>query len=167
MGNLILGMGLIPCAWSDLKYGRVFNKWLLLMALAGVAVVGLPFLPGALPFLLFGMFLFAFRFMGAGDGKLMAVIGGFLGVRDGLYAVGAGFLAGAVWSLWKFWRSGTGLARVLYLCHYIRTVMVTGKITPNDTLEDAGADHHIPFAACLAAGVWLYLAVQVFNKKGG
>lgn len=99
---MFLAAGLCFCAWTDLRWGRVPNEALILLALAGVLARGMGFLTGALPFLLFGMCLFRFRAMGAGDGKLMAVIVGYLGIRGGFYAVALGFLVGALWSLWRF-----------------------------------------------------------------
>ena len=148
--------GLCVCAWTDLKRGRVPNEALVLLALAGVMDRGLGFLTGALPFLLFGVCLFRFRVMGAGDGKLMAVIGGYLGIRGGFYAVALGFLAGALWSLWRFRRPGLAAERFCYLRGYVRAVVQGRRLQPYDSLERADAPHHIPFAVCLTAGVWAY-----------
>lgn len=76
---MFLIAGLCFCAWTDQKWGRVSNEALMLLAFVGVMEWGMGFITGALPFLLFGMLLFRFRVMGAGDGKLMAVIGGISG----------------------------------------------------------------------------------------
>ena len=76
---MFLIAGLCFCAWTDQKWGRVSNEALMLLSFVGVMEWGMGFITGALPFLLFGMLLFRFRVMGAGDGKLMAVIGGYLG----------------------------------------------------------------------------------------
>ena len=77
--HLILCAGVMVCAWTDLKYGKVRNYWLWLLTVAGVLHRGSAFFFGAVLFLAAGMCLFRFRVMGAGDGKLMAVIGGYLG----------------------------------------------------------------------------------------
>lgn len=132
-----------------------------MLAAAGVYFAGVSFFPPACLFLLFGMFLFYFRVMGAGDGKLMALIGGYLGWQRGLYAVGIGFLIGALWSVWKLKKSGIWKERFCYLYQYVIRLMHTGTVEPYDTLEDAGASHHIPFAVCLSMGVWLYLAIEI------
>lgn len=148
--------GLCVCAWTDLEWGRVPNEALILLALVGVMAQGMEFFTGAWPFLLFGMFLFCFRLMGAGDGKLMAVIGGYLGIRSGFHAVALGFFVGAVWSLWRFRRPGLAAERFRYLQGYVRAVMQGRRLQPYDLLERADAPHHIPFAVCLAAGVFAY-----------
>lgn len=157
---MFLGTGLCFCAWTDLKWGRVPNGAMILLALAGVMERGAGFFTGALPFLLFGMWLFRFRVMGAGDGKLMAVIGGYLGIRGGFCAVAMGFLAGAVWSLWKLRRPGLAAERFCYLRGYVRTVMQGRSLRPYDSLECVNAPYHIPFAVCLAAGVCIYGIVR-------
>ena len=68
---MFLTAGLCFCAWTDQKWSRVSNEALMLLAFVGVMEWGMGFITGALPFLLFGMLLFRFRVMGAGDGKLM------------------------------------------------------------------------------------------------
>ena len=136
------------------------NEVLILLALAGVMERGIGFFTGALPFLMFGMFLFRFRVMGAGDGKLMAVIGGYLGIRDGFYAVALGVLAGAVWSLWRFRQPGLAAERLGYLQGYARAVVQGRSLRAYDSLECVKAPHHIPFAVCLAAGVFCRAVLQ-------
>ena len=153
---MFLAAGLCFCAWTDLKWGRVPNEVLILLTVAGVMERGMGFFTGALPFLLFGMILFRFRLMGAGDGKLMAVMGGYLGIQSGFYAVTLGFLAGASWSLWRFRRPGLAAERFCYLSRYVRSVVQGRCLQPYDSLEHADAPHHIPFAVCLAMGVWAY-----------
>ena len=109
--HLILCAGVMACAWTDLKYGKVRNYWLWLLTVAGVLHRGSAFFFGAVLFLAAGMCLFRFRVMGAGDGKLMAVIGGYLGPLPGFYAIALGFLTGAVWSLWRMKRYGVAAER--------------------------------------------------------
>ena len=155
-GHLILCTGVAVCAWTDLKYGKVWNWWLLFLTAIGVLQKGPAFLGGAALFLAAGMCLFCFRVMGAGDGKLMAVIGGYLGFLSGFYAVALGFLAGAVWSLWRMKRYGVAAERFGYLKHYVETMVVSRTIQPYDSLDQPHAVHHIPFAVCLAVGVLGY-----------
>ena len=103
------------------------------------------------------MCLFRFRVMGAGDGKLMAVIGGYLGPLPGFYAIALGFLTGAVWSLWRMKRYGVAAERFNYMKRYVEMVTASRNIQPYDSLDQPQAVHHVPFAVCLAAGVLGYL----------
>ena len=155
--HLILCAGVMVCAWTDLKYGKVRNYWLWLLTAAGVLHRGSAFFFGAVLFLAAGMCLFRFRVMGAGDGKLMAVIGGYLGPLPGFYAIALGFLTGAVWSLWRMKRYGVAAERFNYMKRYVEMVTASRNIQPYDSLDQPQAVHHIPFAVCLAAGVLGYL----------
>lgn len=161
---MFLVTGLCVCAWTDLKWNRVPNEALVLLVLVGALERGTGFLTAALPFLLFGMCLFRFRAMGAGDGKLMAVIGGYLGIQGGFYAVALGFLVGVVWSLWRFRRPGLAAERFCYLRGYVRAVVQGRRLRPYDSLECAKVPHHIPFAVCLAAGVLIYVVLQSVGR---
>ena len=69
-----------------------------------------------------------FRVMGAGDGKLMAVIGGYLGPLPGFYAIALGFLTGAVWSLWRMKRYGVAAERFNYMKRYVEMVTASRNI---------------------------------------
>ena len=161
---MFFAAGLCFCAWTDLKWNRVPNEALVLLALVGAMERGTGFLTGALPLLLSGMLLFRLRVMGAGDGKLMAVIGGYLGIRRGFHAVALDFFVGAVWSLWRFRRPGLAAERFGYLRGYVRTVVQVRRLRPYDSLECAKVPHHIPFAVCLAAGVLIYAVLQSVGR---
>lgn len=163
-GYLVLCAGLAVCAWTDFKFGKVQNGCLLFLAFAGALHKGVDFFAPALIFLTVGMCLFRFRVMGAGDGKLMAVIGGYLGLTDGFYAIALGFFTGAVWSLWKMKRYGIAMERFHYLQEYAKTTIQTGVIRPYDSLQQPKAWHHLPFAVCLAAGVMGYLLLASHSK---
>lgn len=82
---------------TDLRNGKVYNWWLVFGLAAGILCRGTAFFPGAAFFLIPSFLLFCFRMIGAGDGKLAAVTGGFLGIRGGLSVVMIGlFLGGTV-----------------------------------------------------------------------
>ena len=104
--------------------------------------------------------LFRFRMMGAGDGKLMALIAGYLGLETGVRAIGAGFAVGAVWSLCRLWHDKSFQVRLWYLAAYFTRVFQEKKIVAYDELSGMDGRHRIPFAACLAAGVCLYLVIS-------
>lgn len=161
---------LFGAGWTDLCCGKVKNRWLAVGTLAGILCTGKAFFPAALPVLAVSFLLFHLRMMGAGDGKLMALISGYLGFDAGLRAIGMGMAVGAVWSLCRFWRNQGLRARLKYLSAYIGRVIQTRKITaycmPGEKLS--GVDHgaHIPLAACMAAGTYLYLLVSCAADVG-
>ena len=154
---LILGAG----AYFDVRKHRIPN-WLVLSGI----IIGLLFeifesgkLMGSLLFSLrlvavTGAFflLFLCRMVGAGDIKLAALICGFLGLRAGALAVGAGFLIGAFWSFIKMAERGILFTRLICLLAYIRHIFQTGKFTTYyDPVRD-GYDVVIPLGLCLFLG---------------
>lgn len=153
---------LAGAAWSDITCGKVYNWWLLGGVAAGIVLRGWQFLPPAGVMLAVGFCLFRFRMMGAGDGKLMAVMAGYLGLGSGMRTIAAGLLLGAVWSLRCMWRGRSFRARLMYGSAYFMRVFLEKKIVAYDALSRSGKDdnHRIPLAACLAVGGCLYLVAE-------
>lgn len=127
-----------------------------------------PMLPGGLGFLggLKGVALglalllpiYWLRAMGAGDVKLMAMVGAFLGPMDVFGAILATFLAGGVLSLAYAWKIGV-LRRTLQniwfiLYSSILRVVVGSPPALEDAPETAGK---FPYAVAIAAGTAGYL----------
>lgn len=119
-----------------------------LNAIGGMAVGLAAFLP-----------MYLFRAMGAGDVKLMAMVGAFLGPIDVLGAVLASFLAGGVLSIGYAWQIGV-LRQTL---QNVRVVLCSGAMriaggsvpSLEDAPETAGK---FPYAVAIAAGTLGYLA---------
>ncbi len=80
------------------------NGWLCAAAAVGLCLHGRQFAAAAGMVLIPSYLLFRTGLMGAGDGKMMAVIAGYLGLDRGLCAIGAGMAVGACWSLVRLWR---------------------------------------------------------------
>lgn len=158
---------LAGAACTDLAAGRVSNLWLLMASLAGVFLRGMDFLSAAAVVVIPGFFLFRFRMMGAGDGKMMAVMSGFLGIEAGLYAVFLGFLIGAFWGCCRMWRKKELRRRFGYLLAYGAGVLRGAERMDYDTLSGEMDGHRLPLAACLAAGGYLYLFASGAVKLGG
>ena len=105
--------------------------------------------------------------MGAGDGKLMAVVAGFLGFDEGLRAIGLGLFIASLWSVWRLCGSRTAAERFQYLRAYLARVFLERRIIAYDSFTGAGGEHRIPLAVCIAAGVCLYLAGGWLKRRGG
>ena len=58
--------------------------------------------------------------MGAGDVKLMALLGGVFGVREGFEVIFFGLSAAAVWSFFYMVRKGIFLKRIGYFLNYLK-----------------------------------------------
>lgn len=111
--------------------------------------------------------MYLVRVMGAGDVKLMAMVGAFLGMNDVVGAVLATFLAGGVLSLGFAWKNGV-LRRTLHnirLIFYSSAVKIAGGGVPTaeDAPESAG---RFPYAVAIAVGTVGYLVWKGIWKIG-
>lgn len=95
--------------------------------------------------------------MGAGDGKLMALIAGYLGIDAGIKAIFCGMTAGTLWSLCRLRSSKDLKTRLIYLsAYFLRRIQTKNKeIYCNLTVEKG--NHTLPLAAFMAVGTYLYL----------
>lgn len=153
--------------WFDIKARRIPN-WLVLtglMASLGIQLLlsggsfsawGLGLLAG------FGLFLplYLVRAMGAGDVKLMAMVGGFLGpagaagvvlttlVAGGILAVGVALWSGAL-------RHTVANVRILVTQTIFKTLH--GGSAQMDALPASAGD--LPYAVAIAAGTFVHLVL--------
>ena len=156
----LLCLVLAVAAWMDAWEKRVPNRWLLVGAAAGICCRGKEFFPPAGMVLLMTFLLFRLRMIGAGDGKLMAMMAGYLGMEAGMEAIFSGLLVGALWSLCRLWNSNCLKARLIYLSAYFMRMFQTGRMESygGDLRKDPSCT--IPLAVCMAAGTYLYLMVS-------
>lgn len=171
---LLIGL-LLGAAWSDFRTGRIPN-WLVLCG----AVIGLTcntLLPAstlppltalwsALAGLLCGLGillpLYLMRAMGAGDVKLMAMCGAFLGFPEILWAALATFLAGGLLALtYLLWNGG--LRRALRnITDLGRSALfdITLGSKPTLAVDAKNSTGTLPYALAIAAGTIGYLVIN-------
>lgn len=180
---LLCGL-LLTASWYDIKSNRIPN-WLVLfgtaMALAMHATMAGGFglvseAPGGIGFLAslkglgLGLALFLpfymLRLMGAGDVKLMAMVGAFLGIPDILWAMLATFLAGGVLTV------VIGLARgvlkqtfhnIVFMMNISAIKMQTGTLPRFDDAPKTAAK--LPYGVAIALGTMSHLVFKA-NKIG-
>ncbi|MBI2286993.1 MAG: prepilin peptidase [Nitrosomonadales bacterium] len=146
---------LLAAARVDVRYHRIPNAVVFWGAGLGILLnvfmpEGFGFasqLPGGLGFLsamggvaiglaaLLPMYLL--RVMGAGDVKLMAMVGAFLGPEDVLGAILATFLTGGVLSLGYAWKIGVLRRTLRNICYILYSGAVKVAVGRVPTLEDA------------------------------
>lgn len=112
-------------------------------------------LSGTAAWFLIGAVMAATGGMGGGDVKFMAAIGAWAGVYGGLMVFAVASLIGAAWATVKLARLGMLKQKLLYLLYWCGSIFtgvrqpllvkMPGESVPREA---------IPFAACLAAGVW-------------
>lgn len=174
---LLIGL-LLGAAWSDFRTGRIPNLLVLSGAVLGLAYnTVLPPTPtphlaalwGALAGLLCGLGvllpLYLMRAMGAGDVKLMAMCGAFLGFPEILWAALATFLAGGLLALiYLLWHGGMRRA-LRNLTDLGRSALfdITLGTTPTLAVDAKNSTGTLPYALAIAAGTIGYL---VLNELG-
>jgi len=172
-----LGFLLAAACWTDACVRRISNKLVLAGALTGLALnTMLPegsglfsASPGGLGFLSsLGGFavglgvllpLHLLRAMGAGDVKLMAMIGAFLGPASTLGAVLMTFLAGGILALavalWKGVLRST-LANVRFMMLHTMIKTMSGQGAQIDA-PSAATTGKLPYALAIAAGTFVQI----------
>ena len=98
-------------ALMDIQRAKVDNGWLLFCVLVS-------------------LFTRIWKMLGAGDIKLLSVIGSMIGPTKILNCISYSFLIGAVISAALMISSGIVCQRILYLLHYISAYFKTGKREP-------------------------------------
>ncbi len=158
---------LCGAAFTDLRFRKVSNRWLLLGCLTGIILKGPRFLLPA--FLMFFpvYLLFRLRLMGAGDGKLIMLIAGSLGLTHGLCAVFSGFVVAAFCSLIKIFRERSLAGRLSRLRAMASQLILTGKVEQSDRDMLCRRNNTIPLAACLSAGTIIYILLYDIKMWGG
>lgn len=164
----LLGILLLIAAVTDIRAHRIPNSlilagWVLafIMGIWQAGISGLLIVGGGI---LLGLALFfpfyMLRALGAGDVKLMAVVGGFLGPgADFFGAVLGTFLAGGIMALALAMKSRA----VMQMLRNIKTMLVGGMIDVSlkqMPVMDAGPQSagKLPYAVAIAAGTLGYLA---------
>lgn len=173
LSTLLLLIILVAACWSDMLHHRISNRLVLVGIVAGVTLHwwflgGGGALKSLAGLLVGGLMLLPFylvkvnnqRMMSAGDVKLMAAVGTFLGplhivLATGL-TLGAGSVAGLGYLLWKKGFSA-------YLQRYVlvlKTLVMTGQWVYQSPDSDGVAMHRFPYALAIATGTLLTLGYQ-------
>ncbi len=166
----LLAALLAVAASTDVKNQRIPNMVTATGAVTGITVqgwfFGLEGLGTALGGLGVGLIAFLPFYlkggMGAGDVKLMAAAGTFLGAKLSLIAIAYTLIAGMVFGLsYAIWQGGVRpmLQRFLTTLHFLA---VTGTVSHAGPRPDEAAAHRFPFAVSIALGTLSALMWPVF-----
>ena len=137
--NGLIAAGVILSVWYQ---GRAYGMHGIIQAVLGMTA------PVILLFLLFRI-----GTLGAGDVKLLAVAGAFLGLRDSLLCMAASFVIGAALSLVKMCLHGNYVTRMQYLAGYVLTTIRSGNIRRYKHTGEPGSS--IRFSLPVLLGVLL------------
>ncbi len=105
---------------------------------------------------------YALRIMGAGDVKLMAMVGAFLGVADTLHAVIFSFIVGGIAAL-GFALFNKSLVRMLGNVKSVTQMMmlsVIGGFRPDVQIEAGKSVGKLPYGICISIGTVAYVVAK-------
>ena len=147
----------------DLSRQRIDNRWILLGWIGGFSYqvyyyqlsgAGY-FLIGCLLPIVVLYLLFWFRMLGAGDIKLLSVLGGFIGPAAVFKCIGLSLLFGAILSLAILILCGNFLPRLRYFTDYFKHFFKTKKAVPY--MIRGNRMEHIHFSIPVFMAVLLYV----------
>lgn len=107
---------------------------------------GLPVLSGAL--------IYYFRMMGAGDIKLLALAGCFMGPGKAAMCMVFSILTGGAFAALLVWKHHNLIERIQYFCSYITEISVSKRWKPY--LSEENKEGKIHFSIAVFAAVLLY-----------
>lgn len=165
----LLSALLLAAAWSDMRSHRIPNALVFSGALAAVLLNAilpeasgiLDSLAGAGVGLALLLPLYLLRAMGAGDVKLMAMVGAFLGPRDVTGAVLCTFVAGGLLALVVAWQRGVlrkVLSNIRMMLFMGATRVSMGSLPVMEDAPESGGK--LPFGVAIAVGTMAYVAAM-------
>ncbi len=151
---------MIAAAVEDMQDCQISNRIILAGLLLGIfekirqnGYIGIvEFLFGISVPILFLWWLFRFKMLGAGDIKLLSVIGGIFGVPFVIRVMVAAFFLGAVMSVFQLLRHKSLGYRLHYLAEYVSYYFKTKEIKPYYVKERDGTKPVVHFAAAVLGG---------------
>ncbi|MEE3467556.1 MAG: prepilin peptidase [Eubacterium sp.] len=168
MDYIFVFLVLLPASLFDLSDYRIPNWFLvsglLISLIRRLELQGLnsvwPWLAGMVFPLFIGFFLFRWRMFGASDGKLMAVVGSFVGIPGVFFVLFYSLIIGAVFSILKVIRCRCIHERWLRLRSYVKQVLLSGRMQPYYNRKKEGDTGVIPFGVAIGFGT-------LFSMMGG
>jgi prepilin peptidase CpaA len=162
---------LIVAAIIDLRTRRIPNRLVLAGAAFGLIYTTLvpPVMHGTIVFPLAGLLtgfvlflpLYLLRVMGAGDVKLLAMAGSFLGPLDTLYCGLAAMIAGGALSILWALRNGTALRLLQNMASLLPLGLGAFAGVPSGMRMTPGASvGKLPYAVAVALGTITYLVLR-------
>lgn len=150
---------LLTAVWMDLKTDKISNRLILFglflglpyqIILNGASGILVFLLNGCVPILLFFLF-YRIKALGAGDIKLLSVLGVFLGKDQYFCAIMYIFASAAIIGVIKLLVRGVLLKRLRALGRYVLGVVGTGMVVPYGSGEDYW-ENRIHFSAAILTG---------------
>lgn len=163
--NMLEWLVVLYAFWAmilDLTRSRISNRYLLFGWAVGMVMAFLhsppsgliQFFGGAMLPILFLFILFYYRMIGAGDIKLLSVLGGMVGIRASLYLMICSFLAGGILSIGILTIRNSWSRRFRFFIHYVQNYTVTGVRIPYRPSSSGKENLHFAIPVFAAVLLW-------------
>ncbi len=164
---ILLCIVLLLSVLSDLRSEKINNSVIILGIIGGMCNILFDFSLQKIIITCIGIFipiillfpLFYFRMFGAGDIKLLAVIGGLLSYKAVIFCIIVSFFTGAFISIYKMCKYQLFRERFAYFSHYMKIYLHTRERIPyydSSLSKDAKVHFSIPITISV---VVYYMAV--------
>ncbi len=152
-----LGIFLIGVGVMDFCFKKISSLWLLVGVIFGVIWLGYHFFIPFFVMLLLMFFLYQIKAMGGADGKIIAILVGYLGFKQGLIVVLFGILVAGIWAFVIIIQSG-------YLKTYLSSIYCCIlHIMHHKNLHSFTPIGTVPFATCLSIGAAIYYGIGIYG----
>ena len=160
VSTILLLMALIIAVWTDVMHNRIPNLLSLGGAVLGLSLqswaLGTDGLLAGLGGLSIGLLIFlpfyALGGMGAGDVKLMAAVGTFLGPLDTLWASAFTLMAGGLLGVLVLLLRRGGMVTLRRYGSILKCLLVTGRFSYVHPTPGEAAATRFPYALAIATG---------------
>ncbi len=143
-------------AYTDVRYKKVYNLWLLFWMAAGIYICGIKFLP---PMAVTLAVLFIFHVLGmigAGDIKLISLVFAYLGFKDGFIVAAAGMIFAAVYAFYKLYTSGILFDRLMYFKNYLIYTFKNNSINKYYDINKDNKNLALPLSPFILTGFLIW-----------
>lgn len=156
-----LGVVLVIAVYTDVKYEKIYNGLIAVGFMGIIIKLVVDFSWQHLYYTMAGVVLpvvclfplFYFRMMGAGDIKLLAVIGGFLEFKGILNCLILSVFIGAVIAVYKMYRHNLFHERFAYFSYYMKNYLKTKDTVPYYSNLSGNAKIHFAIPVGIAVAI--------------
>ena len=106
--------------------------------------------------------LYALRFIGAGDIKLLGAVGAIMGASFALYAAAFSFICGGLMAIAIIIKGKNGMERLGYLLEYIKSCLLSGKLLKYTDFNHKNGNGEFHFSIAVASGTAAAYALFIY-----
>lgn len=139
-------------AYTDIRYKKIPNMWLIIWWFIGLYYRGYDFIFRTIFICSILFILYMFRFIGAGDIKLISLIFGYLDWYKAGIVVFSGLVIAGLYAFVDLYTKGVLYSRILLFKDFMLNTFITGNITEYYDLKKGDKARLMPIAPWIFIG---------------